>query len=240
MKHRNPWPLGPLPEGFERVELQQLKDAGCEYKDPRDIVTIFEGKIAEFAGAPHAVAVDSCTNALFLCLKYCAGMVPNITIPAQTYLSVPMAIINAGYRVSFNSFEEWKGIYQLKPLKIWDSAARFRPGMYEGGMHCLSFQLKKRLPIGKGGMILCDNEQAADWFRQASFEGRHLDINQWDDEPDICGWNMYMTPEDAARGILLFDKLIDIKDWADATCWKDHPDLREKELFQRMRRKAHR
>lgn len=239
MNNRNPWPLGPLPEGFERPEIQQLKDAGYKFKDPREVVTMFEGKIADFAGAPHAVAVDSCTNALFLCLKHYNSKAPDITIPAQTYLSVPMTIINAGHTPIFCDIK-WRGIYQLQPFSIWDGAARFRPGMYEGGLHCLSFQLKKRLPIGKGGMILCNNEQAANWFRQASFEGRHLEINQWDDEPEVCGWNMYMTPEDAARGILLFDKLIKMGEWADATCWKNHPDLREKELFQQMRRRVFR
>jgi dTDP-4-amino-4,6-dideoxygalactose transaminase len=39
-------------------------------QNPWEIVRLFERKVGEFAGAPHAVAVDTCTAALFLCCKY--------------------------------------------------------------------------------------------------------------------------------------------------------------------------
>jgi len=38
--------------------------------NPFKIVSDFEETVADYTGAPYAVAVDSCTNALFLCLKY--------------------------------------------------------------------------------------------------------------------------------------------------------------------------
>ena len=34
------------------------------------IVKNFEDKMAKFVGSPFAIAVDSCTNALFLCCYY--------------------------------------------------------------------------------------------------------------------------------------------------------------------------
>ena len=37
--------------------------------DPWDVVDLFEKKMAEYAGSKYGVAVDNCTNALFLCLK---------------------------------------------------------------------------------------------------------------------------------------------------------------------------
>ncbi len=46
----------------------------------------FENAIAEFYGAPFAVAVDSCTHSLELCLRY--QKVDKITVPTRTYLSV--------------------------------------------------------------------------------------------------------------------------------------------------------
>jgi len=35
-----------------------------------EYVTEFESQIADFFGAPYAVATDSCTHALELCLRY--------------------------------------------------------------------------------------------------------------------------------------------------------------------------
>jgi len=35
------------------------------------------------------------------------------------------------------------------------------------------------------------------------YEGRHNDIPYTEDEFGLIGYNMYMTPEDAARGLIL-------------------------------------
>ena len=78
--------------------------------NPHRITDMFEEEVAEYTGAPYAVAVDSCTNALFLCLKYAqkfiplGDVVPEIIIPKETYVSVPQTIINAGHRVGNSGF----------------------------------------------------------------------------------------------------------------------------------------
>ena len=38
--------------------------------NPYKIVQMFEEEIATYTGAPYAVAVNSCTNALFIIFKY--------------------------------------------------------------------------------------------------------------------------------------------------------------------------
>ena len=50
-------------------------------------VVEFEKKIAEFFGSPFAVAVDSCTHGIELCLRY--NNVKSINVPKQTYISIP-------------------------------------------------------------------------------------------------------------------------------------------------------
>jgi len=51
-------------------------------------------------------------------------------------------------------------------------------------------------------MILTDDKQSAEWFRMARFDGRHeKPLNE--DTFEILGWNYYMTPEQAARGLQL-------------------------------------
>tara|TARA_R110002153_G_scaffold196899_2_gene350288 strand:+ start:186 stop:590 length:405 start_codon:yes stop_codon:yes gene_type:complete len=124
--------------------------------NPYIIVQLFEEEIADYTGAPYAVSVDSCTNAIFLCMeyqKYKNNLTKQIHIPSKTYLSVPQSIIHAGFEPVFDiSKNEWKGIYQLYPLPIYDSAKRFTSNMYlEGTFMCLSFHIKKQLKIGKGG-----------------------------------------------------------------------------------------
>jgi dTDP-4-amino-4,6-dideoxygalactose transaminase len=117
---------------------------------------MFEEEVANYTGAPYAVAVDSCTSALQLCCMYYA--VCTVIIPSKTYLSVPLAIMHAGGEVSFDtSKNDWKGAYQLEPYPIVDAAKRFTSGMYEPmTAMCLSFHIKKHLKIGKGGMVLTE------------------------------------------------------------------------------------
>ena len=204
------WPLGQLPLEFQRPELDQLKKNGYKFDDPREVVTIFENKVAKFAGAEYGVAVDCCTHGLFLSLLFYRDVLKMVNefveIPSYTYCSVPMQIRHAGYTPKFADYQ-WSGKYQLKPFDIWDGAVRWTEGMYEGGFHIVSFQLKKRIPIGRGGMILTDDPVAAEWFRKMTYDGRDLTIGYMEDDFQYLGYHYYMTPEDAARGIILMDQI---------------------------------
>lgn len=172
--------------------------------NPYKIVKMFEEEVAEYTGAPYAVSVDSCTNALFLCLKYLNA--EEVIIPRKTYLSVPQSVLHAGANLKFSN-ENWQGIYQLKPYPIWDSAKRFTSGMYIPGSYmCLSFHIKKHIKIGKGGMILTDNKEAVEWFKKARYEGRSEKFYK-EDDIDMLGWNMYMTPQEAAHGLALMQNI---------------------------------
>lgn len=173
--------------------------------NPYRIVQMFEEEMALYTGAKYAVAVSSCTDALLMACSYENVEGKEVTIPKKTYISVPQSIVHAGGKPVFEDLE-WKGIYQLKPYPIWDSAKRLTSNMYIKGSHmCLSFHLKKPLCIGKGGMILTDNKEAYEWFLKARYEGRCFTngLPYQEDPINIMGWNMYMTPEQAARGLWL-------------------------------------
>jgi len=172
--------------------------------NPYKIVRMFEEEVAEYTGAPYAVSVDSCTNALFLCLKYLNA--EEVIVPRKTYLSVPQSVLHSGAKLKFSN-EDWQGIYQLKPYPIWDSAKRFTSQMYiPGNYMCLSFHIKKHIKIGKGGMILTDNKDAVEWFKKARYEGRSEKFYK-EDDIDMLGWNMYMTPQQAAHGLALMQNV---------------------------------
>lgn len=221
------WPLGQLPPELQRPELSQLKDRGYSFNNPTEVVDIFEKKVADFCGSKFAVAVDCCSNAIFLILKYINNP-QKVKIPYFTYASVPMQILHAGYEFEFIE-KEWSGIYKLDPLDVWDFAGRWTKGMYEGGYAALSFQIKKRLPIGRGGMILCDDYEAYTWFKKACYDGRDLEKNYMEDDIEMLGWHMYMTPEDAARGIILMDNISEIND--DSHSHMSYKDLRLNKVF---------
>lgn len=183
---------------------KELADRGYTINDPWDIVEAFEKMVAEYAGSKYAVAVDNCTNAMFLSLKY-LNATGKIKIPKRTYLSVPQLIIHAGCWPEFIDMD-WAGTYKLEPYPVIDGATRFTKGMYvPGTYHCLSFHIRKVLPISKGGMILTDDKEAVEWLKMAEYEGRDRRVpHDIMPEPTICGWNMYMSPEHAARGIEIF------------------------------------
>ena len=222
------WPLGRIPDHLARPELNAIRELGYLWSDPYDVVAMFEDKVAEFAGADYGVAVDCCSHGIFLCLKYLRAS-GTVTIPRRTYVSVPMQIQHAGCRVEFRDIE-WSGRYQLDPWPVWDAAVRWHENMYTGGLHVVSFQMKKRIPIGRGGMILTNDLEAATWLRKARHDGRDMSKYYIDDEFAINGWHYYMTPEDAARGLLLMHAIPgSYPDSADHT---SYVDLSEREIFR--------
>ena len=191
--------------------------------NPYKIVQMFEEEVADYVGSPYAVSVDSCTNALFLVCKYLK--VKEVTIPSKTYLSVPQSIIHSGGEVVFDTTKEtndWSGIYQLKPYPIYDSAKRFTSEMYiPNSFMCLSFHIKKHLKIGKGGMILTDNEDAVKWFKKARYEGRGEKLYH-EVDIDMLGWNMYMTPQQASHGLSLMQNYpVDVPDLDENNGYRD-------------------
>lgn len=223
----NPWPLGHIHEDLQRPELAKLKTLGYKFTDPREVIELFENKVANFAGSKYAVAVDCCSHGIFLSLKY-LNATGTISIPAQTYISVPMQILHSGCKVKFEDIH-WKGMYQLKPYPIFDSAVRWNKGMYQGGFQVLSFQIKKRIPIGRGGMILTDDKSAYDWLKKASYDFRDLTIPYPQNIYEFVGWHYYMTPEDAARGLILMDQTPNFNE--DIASWVNYPDISRNPVF---------
>jgi dTDP-4-amino-4,6-dideoxygalactose transaminase len=169
-----------------------------------NVIRQFEKTIAKHCNAPYAVAVESCTAALTLCLLYLDVKDGKpVVLPKKTYFSVPMSVLHVGGKVEYEDLE-WRGAYQLKPYPIIDSAMRFKKGMFKPGrLMCLSFHYAKHIPIGRGGMILTDNKKAAAWFRIMRNDGRR-EIPKDQDRVRESGLNYYMTPEQAARGLSLY------------------------------------
>jgi dTDP-4-amino-4,6-dideoxygalactose transaminase len=98
---------------------------------------------------------------------------------------------------------------------------------------CLSFTGPyKTLKLSKGGAILTDDYNAMLWFKRARFSGRR-ECSYHDDHFDMLGWNFYMMPELAARGLLLMRQFYDMnglpKHFDDLTL--PYPDLSKFEIY---------
>jgi len=200
----------------------------------------FERELSKYTGAPYAVTIDNASNALFLSLMYEKIKGKTITIPNRTYPSVPCEIIHAGGNVCFENIEgvKIKGAYQLKPTKVWDSALRFTADMYLPNTHmCLSFTGPyKHFKLSKGGAILTDNHDAYLWFKRARYSGRR-ECSYHDDNLDMLGWNFYMMPELAARGLLLISQFYkDGKPIENEDLELPYPDLSKFEIYTKANR----
>jgi len=204
-------------------------------KNVYDITNEFERRLAEYTGAPYVITLDNQSNGLFLALYYENYVKKNIhvneiIIPNRTYPSVPCEIIHAGLKVKFKQVEgkTIKGAYNLEGSNVWDSALSFTFEMYKPDTHmCISFTGPyKHFKLSKGGAILTDSEEAYLWFRRARYSGRR-ECSYHEDNLDMLGWNFYMMPELAARGVLLMGQFYDMdgKPKHNADLELPYPDL---------------
>ena len=188
----------------------------------------FENKIAEFYGAPYAVAIDSCTHGIELCLIYTETVW--FTVPAQTYLSV--AFLGGKIGIGWDWKEEdWEDYYYLGETNIIDAAVLWKKDSYiPETFMCLSFQFQKHLSLGRGGMILTDDKDARDELKRMSYDGRDPDIPWRDQDISTRGYHYYMTPETAELGLKRLSKAIE----TEPRKWviEDWPDLRDMEIYK--------
>ena len=211
--------------------------------NPFKVIKDLEDALCSYTGAPYAVAVNSCTMALLLAVKwhiehYNYGKGNVISIPKHTYVSVPMSIIHAGGKVEFRD-QAWSGLYQLEPLPVYDSARWFTSGMYESSngmapvhereMLCVSFHATKILGDTQGGAILHNNPDADAWFRRMRFDGRTEGVAPRNDVFTEIGHHCYMSPDVAAR---LLHKLSVLPEYNAPLPNDNYPDLSTFKVFK--------
>ena len=192
------------------------------------VVRDFENAIAKFYGAPYAVAVDSCTHSIELCLRY--KEVKKIILPKRTYLSIAFLAQKIGIDLEWKD-ENWVNYYYLGGTSIIDAAVLWERDSYiSGTLMCLSFQYQKHLSLGRGGMILTDKKNIRDNLKRMSYDGRDPDIPWRDQNIRTVGYHYYMTPETAQLGL---DKLPEaIKTEPKKWVIEDWPDLQKMDIFK--------
>ena len=190
-------------------------------------VAEFEKLIATFYNAPYAVAVDCCTHAIELCLRL--SKPEHVTCPTHTYLSVPMTFNKLGISWEFVD-NDWRDYYYIGHTDIIDAAVYWKwHGYVPGTKMCLSFQYKKHLSLGRGGMILLDNYDDYVVLKKMSYDGRFGDLPWAEQDIDTMGYHYYMTPETAQTGIFRFcsAEVNEPRKWS----YLDYPDISQMKVF---------
>jgi dTDP-4-amino-4,6-dideoxygalactose transaminase len=193
-----------------------------------DIIKNFENEIANFFGAPYAVAVDCCTHGLELCLKY--KKIKHFSVPKRTYISVPFLAQKLNIEFDWKD-EDWQDYYYLGGTNIIDAAVLWEQNSYiSGTLMCVSFQFRKHLSLGRGGIILLDNKNIALDLKKMSYDGRIPDIPWREQNINSVGYHYYMTPETAEKGLLKLPKAMAStpKKWT----VNDWPDLTKMDIFK--------
>lgn len=195
--------------------------------NPYQVTRDFEAALCVYTGAKYAVAVNSGTAALELCLERVGP--EYVELPRRTYVSVASAVRRNRIRIHWTD-DAWHGEYQLIPSPVWDSARRFTSSMYRSGQYqCLSFAAAKILGAEQGGAILHDNSEDDAWFRKMRFDGRTEGVNPLDDRFDVLGHHCIMLPSVAATLLVRLHHLprvnADLPDY-------EYPDLSKHPAFQ--------
>jgi len=192
-----------------------------------DTITEFEERVAKFFGAPYAVAVDSCTHGVELCMRYTKAT--HMQVPKNTYLSIPMLAPKLGVSMSWKD-ENWTDYYYITE-NIIDAAVLWKADSYiPGTFMSVSFQYRKHLSLGRGGIILLDSSDAVGILKKMSYDGRIPNMPWRDQNIDCIGYHYYMTPETAQLGLDKLEQAINSK----PVQWTIHdwPDLTQMDIFK--------
>ena len=153
-------------------------------------------------------------------------------IPKKTYIGIPMVLEKLGLSWSWRN-EDWENYYYIYNTNIIDAAVYWKKNSYiNGSLMCLSFQFQKHINIGRGGMILTDNEDDYIKLVKMSYDGRERNTPWRQQNINSLGFHYYMTPENAEKGIKIFLEKANQqpKKWTS----EDYPDLSLMEIFKSL------
>lgn len=190
----------------EKRAVFKVLDDGMITNGPK--VDEFEEMFAEYVGSKYAVAVNCCTSALFLSLKYLdVKEGDEVIVPSLTFTASASTIRHCGATPLFCDVDmdtlclnkvRYDELMKREPKaavvvlltgnlpawsdsferKVYDSAHLIDRNCYLGGLQCFSFHGTKNMTTGFGGMIATDDPLAAKWLRQARMHGAYK--KDWD------------------------------------------------------------
>jgi len=171
------------------------------------IVGELEREFARYVGAKYACAVNSCTSAIFLALRYrwqniYMDPMSSCYLPSLITTRFLNAIIDANVEHEFIDDTTWVGgnftMYEDKYFKIIDSAQKVEPDQFKKECNIkdiLLFSFYPTKPIGSigGGMIVTNDREKIEWLKKATYFGESFSKNSWETKTEFVGWQMFMN-----------------------------------------------
>lgn len=203
-----------------------------------DFINIFEEKLAKYTGFNYACCVDCCTNGILISLELLNHLniidksIIKLGITKYTYMSIPMTLKNNNWNIYLTN-NKWKKFYRIQNTNVVDAATDLHENMVrdynEDDIVCVSFQQKKRLSLGRGGVILTNNQIYYDILKRLVYDGRNSFISDRDEiknNPNdiLCGYHCYMEPDKACQGILKLNQINTLLPYKKHS-WREYEDL---------------
>jgi len=164
-----------------------------------ECVTKFENTIADYVGAKYACGVNSATNAIFLSML---NKDVTVNIPSMIPAVVPNALLTSGNSINFIDDTEWVGdsytLHDFGDYKIIDSAQKIEKDQYKNEANdsdIMIFSFYPTKPIGSidGGMVVSNDEEKINWFREATLNGMSFATDNWERKIKFPGYKMYLN-----------------------------------------------
>ena len=166
----------------------------------------FEDKVKAFYGVKHAIGCNSGTDALYLALVGSGVWYMGYSVPALTFVATAEAVIRSGAQPVFIDVDDESlcadsalsvNLYgnETQACEIQDMCQAFGAN-FVGEFGCFSFFPTKVLGgIGDGGMVITNNDEAAETIRSVQQHGRSKE-NKY--EYERHGINSRLDPIQAA------------------------------------------
>lgn len=163
------------------------------------IVEQFENNFCEYVGAKYACSMNSATNSIFLIFlnKNIEVQVPSIIPPV-----VCNALLTSGNKIKFIDNTEWVGssytLHSFGDYKVIDSAQRVTKNQFcneanDDDLMFFSFYPTKPIGSCDGGIIVSNNKEKIQWFKEACLNGMSFAANNWERKINFPGYKMYMN-----------------------------------------------
>jgi dTDP-4-amino-4,6-dideoxygalactose transaminase len=177
-------------------------------------VTELEDTLKEYIGAKYACSINSATNAIFLSFlnKNTTVNIPSIIPPV-----VLNAVKTSGNKINFVDNIDWVGdsyvLHDFGDYRIVDSAQKLQKNQFKKecdpqDIMFFSFYPTKPLGGSDGGLIVSDDKEKIEWYRQAVLNGMSYSSNNWEREINFPGYKMYLSSIQAdivAKNFSLFE-----------------------------------
>lgn len=163
------------------------------------IVEEFESNFRKYVGAKYSCTVNSATNAIFLAFL---NKNTTVNIPSLIPPVVGNALLTSGNQINFTDDVKWVGdsyiLHDFGNYKIIDSAQKVDHHQFikeANDQDLMMFSFYPTKPIGgsDGGIIVSNDAEKIEFFKEATMNGMTYSHNNWDRTIKFPGYKMYMN-----------------------------------------------